>query len=214
MSFFYRTVCAFLRVYFRLFYRLTVYGADHIQHGKAIVSPNHISFLDPPLIGAAWPEEVHFLARASLFRHYKLWTWVLSNLHAHPIQGNAQDIDSFRVICRLLDKGKKVVIFPEGERSPSGELQVIKSGVAVFALRTNSPIIPVYIQGTFEAWPRHRWLPKYGTVISCVIGKPIFPSKVVGDNKRETQELLTQQVQMSLQHLKNWLENGAQGEIP
>lgn len=213
MKLFYRTISSLLRVYFRLFYRYSVFGADSIYHGKAILAPNHASFLDPPLIGAAWPEEVHYLARASLFSN-PLWGRVLALLNAHPVQGNAQDIASLRLICQLLDEGKKVVIFPEGERSATGELQSIKSGIAMLALRTQSPIIPVYISGTFDAWPRHRNLPKFGTSLSCVFGKPIFPIQRSEENKKKTQELLTQNIQSSLENLRQWLEQGAKGETP
>ena len=213
MKLFYRTISSLLRAYFRLFYRCSVFGTDSIYHGKAILAPNHASFFDPPLIGAAWPEEVHYLARASLFKN-KIWGWVLTKLNAHPVQGNAQDIESFRLICQLLDEGDKVVIFPEGERSATGELQSIKSGIAMLAMRTQSPIIPVYISGTFDAWPRHQNLPKLGTSISCVFGKPIWPIKNKEENKKQSQELLTQNIQSSLENLRLWLEQGAQGEPP
>jgi 1-acyl-sn-glycerol-3-phosphate acyltransferase len=213
MSFFYRLTSHFLRGYFRLFYRYSVYGAHASYPGKALLAPNHASFLDPPLIGAAWPEEVHFLARASLFRSF-IWSKLLSHLNAHPIQGTVQDVESFRMICRLLNEGKKVVIFPEGERSATGQLQIIKSGMAMLALRMQCPIIPVYISGTFEAWPRHSRWPQFGSAIVCVFGQPIFPTPSVGMNKKQLQEILTQQVQKKLEELRFWFEAGAIGEPP
>lgn len=213
MSFFYNITTCCLRYYFRLFYRYSVYGVDSPYFGKAILAPNHASFLDPPLIGASWPEEIHYLARASLF-HSSVMNRLLSRLNAHPVQGTAQDIESFRLICQLLQEEKKVVIFPEGERSATGQLQPIKSGIAMLALRMQCPIIPVYISGTFEAWPKQRRWPKFGTSISCVFGKPIFPSFSADVNKKQMQEILTQQVQNKLEDLQLWLEAGAKGELP
>lgn len=213
MNLFYRGVCLLLRGYFRLFYRLSLFGCHSDTHGKAILAPNHASFLDPPLIGAAWPEEIHYLARASLFQH-RLWGTILKRLNAHPLHGNAQDIDSIRLICQLLNEGKQVVIFPEGERSHSGELQTIKSGIAMIALRTQSPIIPVYISGTYEAWPRHSRRPMFGTTIACVFGKPIHPNEIHEGQKKKMQELLTQKLQSKLEDLRLWLEQGAVGEPP
>lgn len=213
MTFFYRFTSYALRGFFHLFYRYSVFGADSPYRGKAILAPNHASFLDPPLIGAAWPEEVHFLARATLFRH-KIWGWFLSHLNAHPVRGTVQDIESLRIICQLLEDGKKVVIFPEGKRSTTGQLQAIKPGIAMLALRMQCPIIPVYINGTFEAWPRHSRWPKYGSSIECVFGKPIFPDISSVKNKKQMQEIMTQQTQKKLEELRLWLEAGAIGESP
>lgn len=184
----------FANKYFRLFHRLTVIGIDSPYHGKAILAPNHASYFDPPLITVAWPEEVHFLARSSLFKN-RLQNWVFSKLNAHPVKGDGQDLDSLRFICKLLDEGKQVVIFPEGRRTRTGEIQPIKPGIAMLAIRTNSPIIPVYIKGAFEAFPRHKRFPKFGTPLTCIFGKPIFPDQFQEKNKKKLQELMTRQVQ-------------------
>jgi 1-acyl-sn-glycerol-3-phosphate acyltransferase len=202
-----------MRVFFRLFYGLSIYGIDSPYQGKAILAPNHASFFDPPVIGAAWPEEVHFLARANLF-HLPIWGRILSKLNAHPIHGTARDVESFRLICQLLSEGKKVVIFPEGNRTETGQLQEIKSGFAMLALRMHCPIIPVYIKGTFEAWPRHNYLPRLGPSIACVFGQPIFPEISADKHKKKLQETLTQQVQEKMEELRLWLEAGAQGQPP
>lgn len=206
MKVFYRTTAFFLRCFFRLFYRLSIYGIEVPYQGKAILAPNHASFLDPPLIGVAWPEEVHFLARANLFRYWG-WKSLLSHLNAHPVHGTAQDIESFRLICQLLGEGKKVVIFPEGERSATGELQTIKSGIGMLALRMQCPIIPVYISGTFEAWPKHNRWPKFNSSITCVFGSPIFPKFSSEMNKKQMQEALAQEVQKQLEELRRMQSN-------
>jgi 1-acyl-sn-glycerol-3-phosphate acyltransferase len=208
MKLFYQITVLFLRVFFRLFYHFSIYGANSPFQGKAILAPNHASFLDPPVIGAAWPEEIHFLARATLFR-YKGWGMLLSYLNAHPVHGTTQDIESFRLICQLLSEGKKVVIFPEGERSATGQLQTIKPGIAMLALRMQCPIIPVYIHGTFGAWPRHKRWPKFGSSIACVFGTPIFPPSSTEMTRKQMQEVMTQQVQKKLEELRLCFEAGA-----
>lgn len=213
MSCLYRITNFILKRYFHLFYNFSFFGIDQTYKGKAILAPNHASFLDPPLIGAAWPEEIHFLARESLFRNM-VWGWILSKLNAHPVKSNVQDIETFRLIRQLLEENKKVVIFPEGERSVTGQLQNIKSGIAMLSLRMQCPIIPIYISGSYETWPRHSRWPKFGTSIICVFGKPIFPNESYEGTKREKQENMTLQVKVSLENLRLWLENGAKGEIP
>jgi len=206
MKIFYRVSVFILHCLFRLFYRLSIIGTEIPFEGKAILAPNHASFLDPPLLGAAWPEEVHFLARATLFRR-KAWRQLLSRLNAHPIYGTPQDIESFRLLCGLLAEGKKVVIFPEGVRSPTGELQPMKLGMAMLALRMQCPIIPVYIHGTFEAWPKHQWWPRLGSSVTCVFGKPIFPTFPPYMNKKQRQEAITRQVEKGLEELRLQFEN-------
>lgn len=209
MKWFYLLNLISLRIFFRLFYRFSVYGVNEPYQGKAILAPNHASFLDPPIIGAAWPEEVHFLARASLFRHWG-WRQFLLHLNAHPVHGTVQDLESFRLICQLLSEGKKVVIFPEGERSYTGEVQVIKSGIAMLALRMECPIIPVYISGAFEAWPRHQRWPKFGSPITCVFGSPIFPPSHPEMSKKQLQGIMTEQVQKQWDDLHSWLKEKSQ----
>lgn len=213
MSLFYHSVAFGTRAFFRLFYHLSIYGTDSPYRGKAILAPNHASFFDPPIIGATWPEEVHFLARSNLF-DLPIWGWILSKLNAHPIHGTARDVELFRYVCQLLSEEKKVVIFPEGNRTATGQIQEIKPGFAMLALRMQCPIIPVYISGTYEAWPRHNRWPKLGPSIACVYGQPIFPEFSAEKNKKKIQEFLAQQVQEKWEEMRLWLEAGAQGQPP
>ena len=203
---------SFFRFFFRWFYHCQVYGVDQPYQGAAIIAPNHISYFDPPLIAAAWPEDTYFLARSSLFRS-KWSNWLLSRLHAYPVKGSEQNIDTFRLICQLLKEGKKVVIFPEGKRSGTGQLQELKTGVAMLALRMNCPIIPTYISGTYEAWPRQQRWPRLNAKVSCTFGQPIFPSQFY-ENKKVAQDELNSQVQQKLDALRSWYEEGAQGAPP
>lgn len=213
MKWFYSITCRCLRSFFKVFYRLSVYGVDNPYQGKAILAPNHASFFDPPLIGATWPEEAHFLARASLFRFWG-WNYILEKLNAHPVHGTAQDIESFRLLCQLLNEDKKVVIFPEGERTMTGHLMPIKSGTAMLALRMQCPIIPVYLKGTYEAWPRYKRWPSFGSSIICVYGQPIFPHELSNMSKKQLQQDLTLQMQRKWEELRLWLEKGAIGSPP
>jgi 1-acyl-sn-glycerol-3-phosphate acyltransferase len=198
---------------FRLFYRCQVYGIGQPYRGGAIIAPNHASFLDPPLICAFWPEETNYLARASLFESWFM-KWLLPKLHSHPVTGSAQDIQSMRMICHLLKEGNKVVIFPEGIRSEDGQMQPIKSGISMLALRVGCPIIPVYIHGTFEAWSKHSRWPKSGSNIACVFGNPIFTETFKAMPKKQAQDEMAKAVQTSIENLKIWYEQGAFGQIP
>jgi len=213
MNIFFWFAISLFKTCFFVFYRYKVYGIQHPYRGGAIIAPNHASFLDPPLIAAAWSEETHYLARSTLFK--RSWAnFILRKLNAHPVNGSAQDLSSFKIICQLLNEDKKVVIFPEGVRSSDGQLQPIKTGVAMLALRTKRPIIPTYIHGTFEAWPRSNKWPHISGRVSCVFGKPIFVDSYSNLDKKQAQELLTQELSQSIKRLQIWFEQGAIGDPP
>ncbi len=213
MNIFLCLVTILLRVLFRICYRYKVYGIKKIYQGGAIIAPNHVSFLDPPLVGIAWPEKTYYLARASLFHPLPI-KLLLTSLQAHPVHSSSQDIASFKAICHLLSEEKKVVIFPEGERSKDGCLKPLKIGVTALALRTKCPIIPVYIDGTFDAWPRSRRRPKLTGKVVCIFGQPIFMDPYLALGKKNAQEMLTQQVQQSIENLREWFKSGAIGDPP
>lgn len=203
MNLWYRFIVATLSSLLRLFYRFHVELPVSNYPKAAIIAPNHASFLDPPVVASVCREEVHFLARSSLFRK-KWWAFFLKRLNTHPLDGSLQDLASLRSIVDLLRKGNKVVLFPEGGRTETGDLQGLKMGAAMLALRAGVPIIPVFIQGTFDAWPRHSFWPKWGMPIYCIFGEPIFPPPSTKHMQRkEIQLMLLKKMEEALKELKN-----------
>lgn len=214
MKFFYWITKNFFYLFFKVFYHLKIYGLERIPKGAAVLAANHASFFDPPVISASMDDEVYFLARSSLFEKNFFFKLLIENLNAYPVAGTASDLKSFKTLFKLLKEGKKIVIFPEGFRSFDDSLSEIKSGVGMLAVRANCPIVPVYLHGTYEAWPRQSRFPKFfGTTIYCVFGKPLYPEKTL-DNKKIMQELLAQNLEESFKHLKNWIQQGAKGDLP
>lgn len=205
MTFFFWTSTLLFKFVFFVFYGLRIYGTQNITRGKAIIAPNHTSFYDPPIICAAWPEETHYLARSSLFNKPFLKS-LITRLNAHPVSGTAQDLQSFKTVCDLLNKNQKVVIFPEGERSDDGQLREIKTGVAMLAMRCQCPIIPTYIQGAFDAWPKQRRWPRPWGKITCIFGKPIYIDEYASLPKKEAQQAISLRLQHEIEQLKQQLE--------
>lgn len=214
MAPFYWFVTRFLKFCLWIFYRQKVYGIENFHPGKAIIASNHTSFLDPPIISAASPEEAHYLAREGLFRK-AYFRWIIVRLNAHPVTDDGtRNLHSFKMILSLLNENKKVVIFPEGIRSYNEELQPLKTGVAMMSLRAEAPIIPAYIHGAYEAWPRTSKFPKPGARIACVFGTPIHPESVSHLDKKHAQEVLTNKLAAAILALREWYLEGAKGSPP
>ena len=213
MKFFYRLCHLIFQPFFRIVYSHRVYGIENICPGPAIIAPNHNSYYDPPLVGASWPgtEEIHYIARGSLFNQPVLKT-IIRSLNAHPVRGSANDVSTFKMVKQLLDEHKKVVIFPEGVRSWNGKMSPIKSGIAMLALRSKCPIIPVYLHGTYTIWNRQRLFPKLCGKTACVFGKPINVQPYERMDKKDAQDAITQVIQESIDNLKLWYESGAKGK--
>lgn len=138
----------------RLGFGLTVRGQAHVpRSGPFILASNHVSYLDPLVVGVSCPRPVTFMARVTLWRH-PLMRWFLRHTGVIPIQPGAGDLAAVREAVRQLREGRPVGIFPEGGRQASGQLGQAKRGVGVIATTAGVPIVPVLVQGTFQALPR------------------------------------------------------------
>jgi 1-acyl-sn-glycerol-3-phosphate acyltransferase len=157
---------------FRIRFDLRVSGRQHVPRtGAFILAANHVSFLDPPVVGSACPRRLRFLARADLFRHARLGGWMRS-VGVIPVKRGEADLPAVRAALRVLRRGEPVAIFPEGGRQISGALGRAKRGVGLLAEAAGVPIIPAFVQGTFEALPPDA--KRFGSAkIRVAFGPPI-----------------------------------------
>lgn len=129
-------------------------GAEKLRFsGPALIACNHVSFLDPPFVGQAFDEAIHYFARKTLFDH-PLAGAILRSWQTIPIDRDKPDASSLKATIRLLREGKQVLIFPEGTRSPDGRLQPAEAGVGLFIAKAGAPVLPVRIFGSYDAYPR------------------------------------------------------------
>lgn len=155
----------------RGFFGLNVVGAENLKlAGPALIASNHVSYLDPPFVGATFDEDIYFLARKSLFR-FAFTKWLLTQWQAIPVDRDRPDPGSIKMIFRRLKEGKKVIIFPEGTRSLDGGLLPGEPGVGMMIAKAQVPVIPVRIFGAFEALPRDKKLPRAAR-ITVSVGRP------------------------------------------
>ena len=165
----------FFRSMGRAFYNLNLVNEEKlVREGGVMMAANHESFLDPPLIGISHPENVTYLARKTLFTGMSKWLY--TNWDAIPVDQDNPDMTGVKKIIKALRTGKKVVMFPEGERTMNGELGVALPGVGLIIAKSQTTVQPMRIFGAREALPRGSGKMKMAQ-ISVVVGDPIFFDK-------------------------------------
>lgn len=182
----------------RVFFWRTIVGRENWIRGPAILTANHASFLDPPLIGSACPEQIAYLARRDLFGNV-LFRKMCFGLRAIPVDRDAADYGSIKRVLGALEMGRKVLLFPEGVRTFDGNFREPRAGIGLLVHRARVPVIPIYIHGTYKAWPRHRRLPVPRRVI-VVFGKPVRFDQ--HDDVRPTRETYQAIADRVMDHIK------------
>jgi 1-acyl-sn-glycerol-3-phosphate acyltransferase len=164
--------CFLFRVFFKIFCRWEVEGREHIpRSGGFILAPNHVSYLDPPLAGAAMTRPVYFMAKSELFAS-PIFGRIIRQTHAFPVSRGGADRQALKKAQQLLQDGQVVVVFPEGRRSEDGRLQEAELGLALIAARAGVPVVPVAFIGVDRVLPRGKIFPRPGKV-KVQFGAPV-----------------------------------------
>jgi len=208
----YKIVYSLARFFFKVFFRLKIYGVEtHFRSGSAIIAANHTSFYDPPVLSISCPEEVHFLAKGTLF-DIPLLGRLIRVLNSHPVARGASDTQTLKMMIQLLGEGKKLILFPEGQRSYTGELLQMERGLSFLVQKARCQIIPAYIDGAFVAWPPDKRFPKLFGKMAVVFGSPIVWEEDL--DKKVAQERIISQTEQAIRDLRAWYEAGALGTPP
>lgn len=130
-------------------FHLRVKGIENLpKKGGCIIASNHISYLDPPLLGFAARRELYYLAKEGLFKEVnKFFTWLITTYNAIPLRREGVDLRAIKQVLYLLRRGQALVLFPEGTRSKSGRLLPPKPGLGFIAWHAGVPVVPAYIRG-------------------------------------------------------------------
>ncbi|NUQ71718.1 MAG: 1-acyl-sn-glycerol-3-phosphate acyltransferase [Chthonomonadales bacterium] len=175
MSLFYRMSRGLVRCLLRLLGPTTVIGHDRIpESGGVIIACNHVSLLDPPLVGCSVRRECAFMARHDLWK-FRPFGALISRLNAFPVRRNTADRGAIKEAIRRLDEGQVLVLFPEGTRSHDGRLQPAEPGLTMILQRSKAPVIPCALVGPEKMLPHGRRIPN-PTRLKVVFGKPYYPS--------------------------------------
>ncbi|MFN0064950.1 MAG: lysophospholipid acyltransferase family protein [Chlamydiales bacterium] len=200
-------------VFFKVCYGHRIYGKKHFAKGAAIIACNHASFFDPPLIGASlYPQIPFFLARDTLFKK-PIFSFFLGRFRALPVKRGKENAAIFRMVLDTVKRGKKVTLFPEGTRTPTGKLLPAQPGIGLMVMRAGCRVIPMYVAGSYDIWNCHAQKPRYRGKIALVIGRSMEFTQLKGD-KREVQQQISDRIMEKIAQLEQWYLAGAKGEIP
>jgi 1-acyl-sn-glycerol-3-phosphate acyltransferase len=189
------------RVFGRSLSRVALEGAvDQIpREGPVILAANHASNLDAIEIGA-WlipglGRRIHWLGKKELFA-WPIVGWTATHGGVHPVDRGGTDVQAFRLAQRILGEGQILFVFPEGTRSPDGVLQEARDGLAVLALRSGAPIVPIGISGSNRVWPKGQRFPHPGGRVTIRVGAPFRPADELppGTDRRTAKGLVTTMV--------------------
>ncbi|MBQ3573959.1 MAG: 1-acyl-sn-glycerol-3-phosphate acyltransferase [Clostridia bacterium] len=167
---FYKVARAVVNAFLKIAFRIKVEGTENIpSEGALVVCSNHQSLCDPPMLAMCMPFELKFMAKEELFKN-RLFGGLISALGAFPVKRGTGDIGALKIAIKVLSEGDRLVIFPEGARSPENYMGKGKSGAALIAIKSKANILPVGVCGKYKLFSR----------IVVRIGKPIVLEEYFG----------------------------------
>ncbi len=196
---FYKFVALIIKFIVNINGGLIVTGRDKIPlTGGVIIASNHISYLDPPILGAVMPRQTTFMARKGLLSIPLLGRII--KLYSFPIDRGKTLPSTIKDSVKRLKNGELLLIFPEGRRSETEKLLEGKRGIGMIAGLSKSPVVPALITGSNKALPfGAKWLKR--ARISIVFGNPIYPGATHEKDKNQYKDI-TQRIMFAIGELK------------
>jgi long-chain acyl-CoA synthetase len=186
----------FVAVFTRIFFGLEVIGKEKLpKKGPFILSPNHQSFLDGPVVASQIPwrlfKNMFYVGTSEIFGqgvfHYLGRTFRLV-----PVDPDSNLVNAMRAGAYGLKQGQNLALYPEGERSVDGTPKKFKKGAAILSANLKVPIYPVALEGFYDAWPRSKRFPRLAK-LRVQFGDPVFPPETI-TNPEETYKQITEEL--------------------
>ena len=187
-----------IKLIFTGLFEMEFYGIENVPlTGPIILTPNHVSYLDPILIALVLKRRLFFMTWAEVFKFP--WVGKIAPIFgAFPVKLEGHDLAALRRSQQCLKAGNGLVIFPEGGRSTTGKLEAFKQGAYRLALRLDIPTIPVTINGAYQVWPSHQRWPRLHGKITIHYHKAIMPQDFKDQGLKQAMRDMTEQAEQQI----------------
>ena len=187
------------KVFCIIFFRIHVYGRKNVpDDGAFMLVSNHQSFLDPVFCGIFLKRPLYFLARDTLFNN-RFFGQLISSVNTIPVRQGQADLSAMKKVVSRLKEGNGICLFPEGTRTSDGKITAFRPGFGMLCRRGQAAVVPVVIDGAFEAWPRHKKIFSPGKDIVICYGETITAEQV----KKTSDEELAKNLTETLRRMQN-----------
>ena len=204
----------FINLIARIFFKLKVHGIENLPQDRPfLICPNHQGYLDGPLVSSVMPWRVlkyMFTLGFTPFFSGGFKEFVARVGRIVPIDADTNLGRAMKISAIGLKAKQNLLLFPEGGLTCDGELQKFKKGVGILASELNVPIVPVAINGSFEAWSKVGDGVRF-TPISITFGKPLYPGE--GASLQEDPEMEYSRIALQIRSAVSELLNGAKANI-
>jgi 1-acyl-sn-glycerol-3-phosphate acyltransferase len=193
-------LASFIFLKSRLWFK--IYGGENIpRKGPFIFAANHSSYLDPLIMSASTSRTLHFLTREKVLS-YPVLGWILKHSSTIMVKRRGTDLSAVKESLRVLAKGGALGIFPEGTRTKDRKLKRAKSGVGMLVYKAKVPVVPAYIEGSFDALPRRvRTFKRHP--VKIYIGRPIdFKKERAAQQGAETYQRISDGIMRRIAELR------------
>lgn len=186
----------FLHFVALILYRVKKVGEENVpENGSFILCGNHVHALDAPAIVVTAKRKIRFMAKEELFNN-KFIVFLAKVFEVIPVKRGTADLDAIKTSMKAIKEGDILGIFPEGTRNGMAKNESIKEGAAFMALKTNTPVIPVGVQGSFK--PFTKVIIKYGKPIDF---SEYAPKK--GKPEKENLEIVSEKIMNEIIKLRD-----------
>lgn len=183
-----------VNVIFRLVFFIDVKGKNNIpKEGRVILCSNHISNLDPIILGMSMPRQIHYMAKKELFQN-KILGKIVRMLGTFPVDRQSADLSAIRAALNVLKNEGCLGIFPEGTRVREEKIDNAKPGIALISIKGKAPIVPIFIKSKYKPFSR----------VTIIVGEPMYLNEF--DSKKlstDEYKALSQKIMQTIYSLKN-----------
>ena len=190
--------------------KVRVTGRNRLVPGPQILASNHVCNFDPLLVGLGSRREIHFLAKEELFDASRWFAWLIHTYNAWPVRRGGADAAAIKRCSWLRGKRQTIVLFPEGTRSKTGDINGFKPGIGMLAITNHVPVVPVHLGGVARSiisyWTDrdfvrrgYRKKPTRNEGIRIAFADPVYPDGFAAD--RQGYEDLAKEVERRVRAL-------------